>query len=104
MTANEELESILGHSFADPQWLDCALTHRSHRQAPGDIDNERLEFLGDRVLGLITSEYLWRAFPDWDSGKLSRGLARLVSAQSIHTAAQELHLGQYLRLGPGEEK
>jgi ribonuclease-3 len=99
-----ELEGILGHRFEHPEWLDRALTHRSHRLGSSDCDNERLEFLGDRVLGLIASDTLCRSFPDWDAGKLSKGLARLVSASSIHSAAQRLNLGKHLRLGPGEEK
>src|ERR1700691_2195754 len=94
MTAQEreELEAILGHRFKDPEVLERALIHRSHRQSSNDTDNERLEFLGDRVLGLVASE------------KLSKGLARLVSASSIHSAAKQLKLGMHLRLGPGEEK
>ena len=100
----EELEAILGHRFQHPERLDRALTHRSHRQNSEGIDNERLEFLGDRVLGLVASEQLFALFPHWDAGKLSKGLARLVSASSIHTAAQRLQLGRFLRLGPGEEK
>ena len=106
MTAEEraELETILGHQFQDTEELERALIHRSHRQNSNDTDNERLEFLGDRVLGLVASEELCRRFPDWDSGKLSKGLARLVSASSIHSAAKQLKLGDHLRLGPGEEK
>jgi len=106
MTAEErgELETILGHRFERPEHLDRALTHRSHRQNAGGVDNERLEFLGDRVLGLVASEQLCESFPHWDAGKLSKGLARLVSASSIHTAARRLKLGRHLRLGPGEEK
>jgi ribonuclease-3 len=106
MTAEEraELEAILGHQFQDTEELERALIHRSHRQNCNDTDNERLEFLGDRVLGLVASEELCRCFPDWDSGKLSKGLARLVSASSIHSAAKQLKLGDHLRLGPGEEK
>src|SRR6202167_6428047 len=106
MTAQEreKLEAILGHRFKDPEALERALIHRSHRQNSNDTDSERLEFLGDRVLGLVASEKLCRTFPDWDSGNLSKGLARLVSASSIHSAAQRLCLGPHLRLGPGEEK
>src|ERR1700729_1260189 len=106
MTAQEreELEAILGHHFKNLEELERALIHRSHRQHSNDTDNERLEFLGDRVLGLVASEKLCRTFPDWDSGKLSKGLARLVSASSIHSAARQLKLGSHLRLGPGEEK
>jgi ribonuclease-3 len=98
------LEAVLGHRFEHPEHLDLALTHRSHRQAVHDADNERLEFLGDRVLGLIASERLCRTFPLWDSGQLSKGLARLVNASSISDAAKNLGLGAFLRLGPGEEK
>lgn len=106
MTAEEleRLGAILGHRFAHPERLEQALTHRSHRQNDAASDNERLEFLGDRVLGLVASELLCQMFPDWDAGKLSKGLARLVSAASLHTAAEYLHLGDFLRLGPGEEK
>jgi len=106
MTPEEraELEAILGHQFQRPEELDRALTHRSHRQSLQGTDNERLEFLGDRVLGLIASEHLCRSFPDWDSGQLSKGLARVVSATSLHAAAKKLKLGHFLRLGPGEEK
>lgn len=99
-----ELEGTLGHRFEHPEWLECALTHRSCRQDSGGRDNERLEFLGDRVLGLIACEVLCRSFPEWDAGKLSKGLARLVSASSIHSAARRLNLGKHLRIGPGEEK
>ena len=106
MTADElgALETVLGHRFETPDRLERALTHRSHRQTASDIDNERLEFLGDRVLGLVASEYLFSSSPHWDSGQLSKGLASLVSASSICGAAQRLKLGGYLRLGPGEEK
>jgi ribonuclease III len=106
MTEDErkELEAVLGHEFQSAEPLERALTHRSHRQNGSGTDNERLEFLGDRVLGLVASEALCRVFPEWNSGHLSKGLARLVSASSIHGAARRLNLGNYLRLGPGEEK
>ncbi len=88
MTEDERtmLETTLGYRFQRPDRLERALTHRSLRQSAGSVDNERLEFLGDRVLGLVASEKLSRLFPDWDAGKLSKGLARLVSASSIHAA------------------
>jgi ribonuclease-3 len=106
MTADErgQLEAVLGHHFEQSERLEQALTHRSHRQSEASIDNERLEFLGDRVLGLVVSEHLVQSFPEWDSGMLSKGLARLVSTSSIHGAAKELDLGRHLRLGAGEEK
>ena len=100
----EQLETVLVYRFANIEILEHALTHRSHRQSSEAVDNERLEFLGDRVLGLVVSEQLCRLFPHWDAGKLSKGLARLVSASSIHASAMRLDLGAYLRLGPGEEK
>jgi ribonuclease III len=106
MTEDERaaLETTLGYRFQRPDRLERALTHRSLRQSVGGVDNERLEFLGDRVLGLVASEQLLASFPKWDAGNLSKGLARLVSASSIHAAAQRLCLGPHLRLGPGEEK
>ncbi|MGC2333537.1 MAG: ribonuclease III [Candidatus Acidiferrales bacterium] len=106
MTEEERaaLETTLGYRFQRPDRLERALTHRSLRQSAGGVDNERLEFLGDRVLGLVASERLLASFPQWDAGNLSKGLARLVSASSIHAAAQRLQLGPHLRLGPGEEK
>jgi ribonuclease-3 len=106
MTTEErgQLESALGYHFERTDRLERALTHRSHRQTSESADNERLEFLGDRVLGLVVSEHLFQSFPDWEAGKLSKGLAQLVSASSIYAAAKRLHLGAHLRLGPGEEK
>jgi ribonuclease III len=106
MTTEErgQLEAVLGHHFEHAERLERALTHRSHRQNLARVDNERLEFLGDRVLGLVASEFLFQAFAEWDAGKLSKGLARLVSASSIYGAAKRLNLGMHLRLGAGEEK
>lgn len=100
----EHLEAILGHRFERRGWLEQALTHRSHRQNSNGMDNERFEFLGDRVLALVASQRLLGTFPDWETGKLSKGLAQLVSAPSLCDAARRLGLGRYLRLGPGEEK
>ncbi|MGA8073034.1 MAG: ribonuclease III [Candidatus Acidiferrales bacterium] len=100
------LEETLGYQFGRPELLELALTHRSARQrdldAPAE-DNERLEFFGDRVLGLIASEYLVQTYPDWDAGKLSKAHSRLVSGAAVRAAAQALDLGRYLRLGRGEE-
>jgi len=101
------LEALLGHRFRNPDWLERALTHSSRKSEVGEgrsVDNERLEFLGDSVLGLVVSEFLWRNFPEWNAGMLSRSKARLVSTRSLGEAAQRLHLGRYLRLGRGEEK
>jgi ribonuclease-3 len=103
-----ELESVLGHSFRDPQRLLQALMHSSRipERAPEEPaeSNEKLEFLGDAVLELIVSEELVREFPDWSEGQLSKSRARLVNATAISLSAQRLGLGKYLRLGRGEEK
>ena len=109
----ERLEASLGHKFHNPELLDCALTHSSAlpelRAAPGQDsaavqDNERLEFLGDSVLQLLASEHLLRTFPEWTEGQLSKSRARIVNAHSLQQAARRLGLGEYLKLGRGEEK
>jgi ribonuclease-3 len=106
-----QLESALEHSFRDPELLSRALTHSSHAHeaADGSIgdnhrDNEQLEFLGDSILGLVTSEALYRRFPDRREGELSKMRAHLVSARHLVGVANQIGLGQYLRLGRGEEK
>lgn len=100
------LESALGHAFVRPELLEQALTHSSHAHeqdsAPGD--NEQLEFLGDAVLGFVTSETLYSRFPDYHEGQLSKTRAHLVSARYLSRVANQLELGSYLRLGRGEEK
>ena len=109
------LEQRLGHKFARPALLHDALTHSSAvpemRASQGEsspsratVNNERLEFLGDAVLELLTSEYLLEAFPDWTEGQLSKSRARLVNAHSLEAVARRLRLGEHLRLGRGEEK
>lgn len=106
------LEKGIGHQFADPGLLDTALTHTSfaHELAsrPGNGEtvrhNEQLEFLGDAVLGLIASEELYRRFPQYHEGQLSKLRAHLVSERHLIEIARELHLGSYLQLGRGEEK
>ena len=108
-TERTELEAAIGYRFRQPGWLERALTHSSRRQEHAtaglaDDSNEKLEFLGDAVLGLIVSEHLVRAFPAWSEGTLSKTKARLVSAHTLHGAARRLQLGRYLQLGRGEEK
>lgn len=100
----EELAAVLGHRFADVRLLERALTHRSHSQNSSVPHNERLEFLGDSVLGLTVSRVLVERFPEWNEGRLSKARARLVSVSSAEQAASRLNLGRHLRLGPGEEK
>ena len=90
----------LGHVFAQPQLLQRALTHRSY--APEH--NERLEFLGDSVLGCIVAKYLYAAYPQLSEGELSRLRSNLVKEETLAILAQQLDLGNYLKLGEGERK
>jgi ribonuclease III len=104
-----ELEQKLGFAFKDRQLLNRALTHKSRAFESGtrggetSENNEQLEFLGDAVLGFIVSEVLVEHFPDLPEGRLSKSKARLVSADKLHEVALTLGLGEYLRLGRGEE-
>lgn len=100
----EQLEAALGHRFAKIALLERALTHRSHAHNSSVPHNERLEFLGDSVLGLTVSRVLVERFPEWNEGRLSKARARLVNVSSAEQAAGRLNLGRHLRLGPGEEK
>ncbi len=109
-----ELETALGHAFATPELLVCALTHRSlanqqlqdgtdHSSAPAS-DNERLEFLGDAVLGLVVGEALFLSHPEWREGELTRVRAQLVSRQHMAGVAANISLGNHLRLSRGEDR
>lgn len=108
------LAETLGHRFQRPELLVQALTHSSQARELESIpksglatrigDNEQLEFLGDAILGLVTSEELFRHFPGFHEGELSKLRAHLVSERHLIRVAQELELGHYLRLGRGEEK
>ncbi len=100
------LEERLGYSFRNRALLETALTHSSYaneNRASGIVCNERLEFLGDSVLGVTVADFLYRHFPDMPEGRMTRLRAELVCEQSLHRVALELHLGDYLRLGKGEE-
>jgi ribonuclease III len=102
------LEQALGHGFRDRELLDRALTHKSkvYEKPPGGhtaADNEQLEFLGDAILGFVVSESLVRRFASFPEGRLSKLKAHLVSAAHLYAVAQNLRLGDYLRLGRGEE-
>jgi ribonuclease III len=119
-----ELETLLGHRFAQPELLRRALTHRSlayeQRLAGAEAgeaaassvidssdpssDNEQLEFLGDAVVGLLVAEELCRRYPDLNEGSLTRLRAELVSRRYLGSVAARLNLGDYLLLGRGEER
>ena len=109
----ETLERTIGHVFARRELLQQALTHSSQAREiealrPSSAlrlgDNEQLEFLGDAVLGLVTTEELFRRFPQFSEGQLSKLRAHLVSKNHLISVAGRLELGRYLRLGRGEEK
>lgn len=95
---SSQLARRLGYTFRTPELLERALTHRS---ANGD-HNERLEFLGDAILGLVVAEALYARYPAATEGELSRLRATLVRKDSLAAAARTLDLGDYLKLGAGE--
>ena len=102
----EALEARLGYTFRDRGLLENALMHSSYaneNRARGYTSNERLEFLGDSVLGMVTATRLYELYPDMPEGKMSRLRAELVCEQALHGVALTLHLGDYIRLGHGED-
>ncbi|HHO51920.1 MAG TPA: ribonuclease III [Deltaproteobacteria bacterium] len=98
-----ELGCALGHSFADPQLLLTALTHSSHAHENGGEDYERLEFLGDAVFQLCSTELLVERFPEAREGQLSRLRSRMVNTHALAQLGRRLGIGPALRLGVGEE-
>ncbi|MBO0752321.1 MAG: ribonuclease III [Bradyrhizobiaceae bacterium] len=98
-----ELEARIGYEFADKSLLERALTHISALSGKSRTSSyQRLEFLGDHVLGLIVSDMLFRAFPKADEGELSRRLADLVRKEACADVAREIDLGLAIRLGASE--
>ena len=96
-----ELQQLLGHQFADPALLEQALTHPS-ASSKARPDNQRLEFMGDRVLGLCVAEMLMQAFPDMPEGELAPRYNALVRKETLAEVAEQIGLGQHLRLGRSE--
>jgi ribonuclease III len=106
-----QLEEALEHSFRHSELLEQALTHASYAreaeaQTPGENhpDNEQMEFLGDAVLSFVVSQELFARFPEYQEGELSKLRAHIVSARRLLRPAHELRIGEYLRLGRGEER
>lgn len=102
----QTLEESLGYQFHNPALLEEALRHSSYANEHRGADifsNERLEFLGDSVLGFVTAEYLFAKHPTAPEGELTRIRALLVCEDSLYEVAQRLNLGKYLKLGHGEE-
>ncbi len=98
------LAGRIGHQFDDVMLLRRALTHGSQALAQGEIGYERLEFLGDRVLGLVIADMLYRRFPAEQEGDLAVRLNALVRAETCADVARALDIGAALRMTPGEEK
>lgn len=101
----KSLEEKLGYTFQDKSLLENALTHSScANESKGRLhSNERLEFLGDSILGMVVAEHLYRNHPDLPEGELTRTRAALVCEESLVEVAHDLGLGDYLKLGKGEE-
>ena len=100
------LEEKLGYAFRDTGLLENALTHSSYaneNRGKSQGSNERLEFLGDSILGMVVADYLYRAHPDLPEGDLTRTRAALVCEGSLVEVAHALGLGEYLKLGRGED-
>jgi len=103
----KDLEAAIGYRFQNIQLLQNALTHSSYaneRWHNSLLSNERLEFLGDSVLGMLVADYLYRTFPDRPEGELTRMRADMVCEHTLATAANRIGLGEHLLLGHGEEQ
>ena len=103
----KDLETAIGYRFRNIQLLHNALTHSSYaneRWHNSLLSNERLEFLGDSVLGMLVAEYLYRNFPDRPEGELTRMRADMVCEQTLAAAANKIGIGEHLMLGHGEER
>jgi ribonuclease-3 len=96
----DDLQKAIAYNFTNADLLTAALTHRS----VGRGNNERLEFLGDAILGMVIADSLYKQFPEASEGDLSRMRARLVRGESLTALAQKISLGDYLYLGQGELK
>ncbi len=99
------LETKIGYKFRNPLLMAEALTHSSlrHETKTSHFDNQRLEFLGDAVLELVFTEHLYRIFPTYTEGQLTKLRARLVSRAGLKRQAENINLGAYLMMGRGEE-
>lgn len=103
---HEQLEAVLTIHFQDRQLLQLALTHRSYiyeTAGAGQSSNERLEFLGDSILALISADFLYRTFPELTEGELTDVRAVLVRTETLANFAREMNLGSFLLMGKGEQ-
>ncbi len=98
------MAEALGYRFRDPSLLELALTHRSFCAEHDDVgSNERLEFLGDAVLGMAVTGFIYQQYPDLPEGQLAKLRASVVSTETLARLAEGLGLGDFVRLGKGEE-
>lgn len=102
MASLAQLQSTLGYQFSNVRLLELALTHRSLTREGQSASNQRLEFLGDAVLGLVIAEMLYSMFPNEPEGDLSKRLVSLVNGEQLAIIAHSLSLGDYLHLSGGE--
>lgn len=98
-----DFEKIIGYSFNKKDFLETALSHSSYANERNLQNNERLEFLGDSILSVVVSEYLFEHLKLDDEGKLTKYRASLVCEQSLADLAKDIELGKYIKLGKGEE-
>jgi ribonuclease-3 len=102
--STQELREALGNPVLDPELLERALTHRSFAYENGGLPtNERLEFLGDSVLGVVVTETLYTSHPDLSEGRLAKLRAAVVNARALADVARRIDLGKHIKLGRGEE-
>ncbi|MDO4939775.1 MAG: ribonuclease III [Lachnospiraceae bacterium] len=99
----EKLEEAIGYHFSDPSLLELAMTHSSYANEHKTQSNERIEFLGDAVLELVSSEFLYLRFPDLPEGELTRIRASFVCETALFATSEKIHLNRYILLGKGEE-
>ena len=105
MPSLEDLEQRIGYTFDDGALVVQALTHRSHANEAGvGAHNERLEFLGDAVLGFVVSDRLMKRYSDYPEGRLTKVKAQLVCGSALYRAAQAISLGDHILLGQAEER
>ena len=101
---SRDLDAALGYKFRETPLIDRALAHRSYcAEHPDTLSNERLEFLGDAVLGLVVTDYMFGEYPDMPEGELAKLRASVVNSEVLAEVAREVRLGGSLRLGKGEE-
>jgi len=105
MNSLSDLQDTLGYHYQNPQLLQTALTHRSYLNEDRSVpqSNERSEFLGDAILELVTSEFLYLKYPQSPEGELTSLRAKIVQTRTLATLAQEIGIGDYLRMSKGEK-